>query len=194
MHMGNFAIMIPDVSYLQASILVAVQEEKILSVKSLSSKAAGLDLLGFRDEGRIILPLLERTRGKLISFTGWMTLGFCVEVVASALILRLESGILSPLSVCAEGAATVFASEGVVFSTSGWESCMLNGFWTAEVCVATGTEGCWDDLSKKLDGKRGIVSFLAWELSACRRAALDWRRLEKKGLNFIVFSFNFSCL
>lgn len=68
--MGNFAILIPDIGYLQPFILVTVQEKKIPSVKSISSKAGGLGLLGFRDEGRIILPLLERTRGKLISFTG----------------------------------------------------------------------------------------------------------------------------
>lgn len=164
------------------------------SVKSIHSKVRDLDLLGFRDEGRMILPLLERIRGKLISFTGWMTLGFCVEVVALTLILGLEFGILSCWAAGAEGAATVFASDGVVFSSAGWESCLLKGSGTAEFCAATETAGGCDDLSKKLDGKRGIVSFLVWELSACRRAALDWRRLEKKGLNFIVLSFNFSCL
>lgn len=157
----------------------------------IDSKAGGLDLLGFRDEGRIILPLLERTRGKVISFTGSMTLG-CVEVASLTLILWLESDILSCLSVGAEGAAAGLASDGVVSSTSGCEGCMLKGFWTAELCAATDTEGFWDDLSKKLDGKRGIVSVLVWELSACRRAALDWRRLEKKGVNFKVFSFSFS--
>lgn len=158
------------------------------------SKAGDLHILGFRDEGRMILPLLERTRGKLISFTGWMTLGFCVEVVALTLIWATESGILSFLSMCGEGASALLVSNSIVSLTSGWKCCVLKGLWTAVFCAATEVEDCWDGLSKKSEGKRGTVFFFAWEWSACRRAALDWRRLEKKGVHFIVFSFNFSPL
>lgn len=183
----------------------------------LTNKSS-LNLRGLRDDGRMSLPVLERIRGSVNCCFSWVVelsdLGAAVDSLSEASLEKQAEGPLGWHSVCGDltiarctGASDSSgpfsaSAEGVVTSALAGEVSARGGggtglhVWFTEFSNAAMVVVAWYGVLKKSGSNRGMVRALTVESGSggCRRAALDLRRLEKKGLHFIVFSLNFCWL
>lgn len=159
---------------------------------------SSLNLLGLRDDGRMILPVLERISGSVTFWCGFgakATNGF-----ASAGSLKTSAGPLCSVSFCdfttvniagaaASSALLHWSCKGEVVAAGWtWESASA---LTACSTKLTRASVDWLGAQIKLGSNRGAVGALLHDLvsGGCGRAALDLTRLLEKGAQSFFFSF-----
>lgn len=167
-----------------------------------------LNLRGLRDDGRMILPVLERMSGSVTFWCGFGTKATSVFLSADSFPMT-SAGPLCSQSFCdfttvnsagaaASSALLPWRSKGEAAADE-WAGSAAGGEGasTLMVCDTKFTRASvdrphWLGVPKKLGSDRGMVGALSQDLGSggCRRAALDLRRLLKKG----VFSFAFCLL